>query len=70
MSKLIDDLEELCEALEKAYPEPPKPLKTEPLNLRFFRRTTFSNTPINLHAKGKPVERELSNMEIWHAISK
>ena len=68
---LLDDLQVLVESLEKTYPEVKSgPLKVEPLNFRFFRKITYSNKPINLHGKGKKFERELSNMEIWKAISK
>jgi len=71
MSKLLDDLNELVEQLEKGQAARGKALIWEDLApYQFSRVISYDNKPINLHAKGKKLERELDNMEIWNAISK
>jgi hypothetical protein len=71
MNKTLDALNELVEMLEKGQAARGKTLVWENLAPpQISRIATYDNKPINLHAKGKKLERELDNMEIWNAISK
>jgi hypothetical protein len=71
MSKVRNALNELVELLEKGQAVRGKtPLLEDLSPHRFWRKTTYDHKPIDLHAKGKKLTRELSDMEIWHAISK